>query len=221
MVGLLVDDPEELADHGGVHVGGRTKHGGGGTLDGGQGRPQLVAHHAQELGPQPVQLLQRRHVLEGDDHRLDLSLLRADGGGVEQHGDAPAVGDADDDLLGPHRLARAERLCQGKLPQRDFPPVSAPEGQHVEELLRRLAGVCEAVDEPSPLPVEGHRDAGPGVEHHDAHRRGVDQRLKVGPGPLLLPVPPRIGDGHSRMGREHRQGLLVILRELPSALLVR
>ena len=41
-----------------------------------------MAHHAEELGPQPFQLLYWRHVLQRDDARLHLARLRADGRGV-------------------------------------------------------------------------------------------------------------------------------------------
>ena len=92
VVGLLADDAEELEHLGGVQVGRRLRQRGGGAFDGGQRRPQLVAHHAQELGTQPLQLLHRRHVLHGHDHRLDLALLQEDGRGVDQGGDAPPVG---------------------------------------------------------------------------------------------------------------------------------
>ena len=146
VVGLAVDDPEELPDHRGVTIVGRTQHGCRRALDGGERHPQLVAHHRQELVPQPLQLLQVRHVLEGDDHRLQLAPIGADGRGVEQHGDAPAVGDADADLFGPHRLARAQRLRQGELLQRDLPPVGPPEGQRMKQLLRRLVGIQQTVD---------------------------------------------------------------------------
>ena len=50
------------------------------------GGGQLVAHHGQELGPQPLRLLQRRHVLYGHDHRLDFAVLRADGRAVNGGG---------------------------------------------------------------------------------------------------------------------------------------
>ena len=60
---LVADDPEELRHLGRVQVGGGFQKGIHRSLDGGQGRPQLVAHHAQELGTQPLKLLHRRHVL--------------------------------------------------------------------------------------------------------------------------------------------------------------
>ena len=62
-VGLRVDDPVELERLGGVQRGGGVQQGGDGAFDRGQRGAQLVAHHAQELGAQPLQLFQRRHVL--------------------------------------------------------------------------------------------------------------------------------------------------------------
>ena len=88
---------------------------------------------------------------------LQLAILGADGRGVEQRGDAPSIGHPDDDLLGPHRLARAQRLHQGELLQRDLPPVGPPEGQRPQQLLRLLVGVPQAVDDPPGLPVERRR----------------------------------------------------------------
>ena len=49
------------------------QHRGRRALDGGPRRPQLVAHHAQELGPLPLELLEWGQVLHRDDHRLDLA----------------------------------------------------------------------------------------------------------------------------------------------------
>ena len=175
---------------------------------------QLVAHHAQELGPQPLQFLQRRHVLHGHDHRLDLALLREDGSGVDQGGDAAPVGGLEHDLLGPHRLPRAQPLGQGELLQGDLPPVGPPEGQHLQQLLRRPAGRAQAADDPSRLPVDRRQAARPRVEDQDAHGRGVHQGLQVRPGPLFLPVPAGVGDDQRRLGGEHHQGLLVLGGEL-------
>ena len=173
-----------------------------------------MAHHAQELGAQPLQVLQRRQVLQGHDHGLDPAVLRADGRGVEQRGDAPAVGDPQDDLLGAHRLARAQQLGHGQFEERDLPSVGMPAGQHAQELLRRLVRLPQAVDDPRRLPVERHRRSRPGVEDGHAHRRGVYQGLQVGPGPLLVPVPAGVGDDQGRLGGEHHQGLLVFGGEL-------
>ena len=70
-------------------------------------------------------------------------------------------------------------------------------------------------------PASRLKDTGvsrPGVQDHDAHRRGVDQGLQVGPGPLLVPVAAGVGDDHRRLGGEHDQGLLIFLAELSPAL---
>ena len=53
-------------------------------------------------------------------------------------------GSLQDDLLGPHRLPRHQPLGQGELLQRDLPPVGPPEGQHLQKLLRRAAGLAQA-----------------------------------------------------------------------------
>ena len=216
-VGLVADDPVELAHLGGVQV--RLQQRVGGALDGGQRGPQLVAHHGQELRPQPLLLLQRRQVLEGHYIGGYPALLRGDGRGVEEDGDAPAVRRPKDDLLGAHRLPLAQRLGQAELLKRDLPPVGAAEGQQVQKLLRGLAFVPQAFDDARRLPVQGDRRPRLGVEDHDAHRRGVHQDLQVGPGPPLLPVPAGVGDDHRRLGGEHHQRLLVILAELRAGLL--
>ena len=173
-----------------------------------------MADHAQELGPQPLQLLQGRQVLDGNDHRLHLLLFRQDGRGVDQGGDAAPVRGPQDDLLGVHRLPGHQPLGQGELLQGDLPPVGPAEGQHLQQLLRRAARLAQAADDPPRLPVDGADFAGAGVEDQDAHRRGVHQGLQVGPGPLLLPMPAGVGDDQGRLGGEHHQGLLVLGGEL-------
>ena len=57
VVGLLVDDAEELQHLGRVEGGRGAQHGGRRALDGNEGGAQLVTHRAQELGPQPLELL--------------------------------------------------------------------------------------------------------------------------------------------------------------------
>ena len=172
-----------------------------------------MAHHTEQLGPEPFHLLQGRHVLYGHDHGLQLAYpFRIDGSGVDQCRDGPAVGHLDDDLFGPDRLTgqdlRHRELFQGYLP-----PVCAPECQDFEELLRRSAWGLQDAHDPPGLPVEGDRRARPGVEYDDAHGGGVDQGLQIGPGLLLAPVTAGVGDDQRRLRREHDKGLLVLGRE--------
>ena len=87
-------------------------------------------------------------------------------------------------------------------------------GKPLEGMARREEPGHDALR----LPVEGHRRAGGGVEHHDADGRGLDQRLQVGPGAPLVAVRARVGDGRRRLLREQRQHRLVPVRE-PALLL--
>ena len=219
VVGLLVDDPEELKHLGRLRRRRALQHGRGRALDRGQRGPQLVAHHAQELGPQPLQFLQRRQVLHGDDQGLHLTVLGMDRRGVDQRGDTPAIGNLEDDLFGAHRRGAVQRLRQGQFFQGDLPPVGTPPGQDLEQLLRRAARHSQPSDDPLRFPVERDQMAGPGIEDHHAHRRGVHQGFQAGPGPLLGPVRSGVGDRRRRLGREHRQDLFVLARELQLGLL--
>ena len=72
VAGLLGDDAEELAHLGRVELGLLLKRRVGRALDGEQRGAQLVAHQAQELGPRPLDLVERRQVLHGHHHRADL-----------------------------------------------------------------------------------------------------------------------------------------------------
>ena len=137
-VDLRVDDPEELPHLGGVKRGWRGQQGRDGAFDRGQRGAQLVAHHREKLGPQPLQLLQRRYVLHCSDDGGHLTVVGADGRGGDQYGHRPAIGNGQRYLLGPQRLPRPQRLGEGKLPQGDLPPVGPLDGQHFQELLRRI-----------------------------------------------------------------------------------
>ena len=68
--------------------------------------------------------------------------------------------------------------------------------------------------------LERHRTAAVGIEHHHPDRRGVDQGLQVGPGPLLGPVRAGVGDRRRRLRGEQHQDLLVLARELLPARLL-
>ena len=131
-----------------------------------------------------------------------LAVLGPDGRGVDQRRDTAAVGDLDDDLLGAHRLGSAQRPCQRDFVEGDLPPVGPPEGQHLQQLLRGVVRQAQAPDNPLRLPIERHRMAGPGIEDHETDRRGVDQGLQAGPGPLLGPVRAGVDDRRRRLRRE-------------------
>ena len=183
-------------------------------LNRGQRRLQLVAHHAQELGPQPLQILERGQVLEGHDEGLQFALFGADGRSVQQRGDRAAIGNPDHDLLGANRLPRAERLGHRQFLQGDLAAVGAAEGQDAQESLRGLVRLVQAADDSCGLAVERHQRPGPCVEHHDPDGSGLDQRFEVGPGPSFVAVAAGVGDDQRRLGGEHDQGVLVIGREL-------
>ena len=61
------------------------------AADGGEQGAQLVAHHAEELRPQLLELLEWRKDLQSDDHGLDLAPARADGRRVDQWQDHHAA----------------------------------------------------------------------------------------------------------------------------------
>ena len=220
MVGLRVDDPEELPHLGGVQDPRGAQHGGRRALDGGERRAQLVAHHAEELGPQPLQLLERRQVLQGDDHRHGGAVRRPDRGGVDQQRDAPAVGDGEHDLLGLHCFGATDHLLHRELRQRDLAPVGEPACERVQQLLRRRAGRAQPAGQPPGFPVERHGMAGRGVEDGHPDRGGLHQSFEIGSRPLLVAVRPGVGDGIGRLRGEQDQEVLVVGRERLPALLL-
>ena len=124
-------------------------------------------------------------------------------------------GGPEDDLLGLHRLPGDQGLGQGQLPQGYLTPVGPPVGEHLQQLLRRPAGLAQAVDDPPRLAVDRRHAPRLRVQDQDAHRRGVHQGLQVGPGPLLVAVAAGVGDDQGRLGGEHHQGLLILGGELP------
>ena len=218
-VGLLVDDPEELPNLGRTVEPRGAEHRGGRALDGGERGAQLVAHHAQELRPHALQLLERRQVLHGDHHRGDRAVLGVDRRRVDQRGDAPAVGDREHHLLGPHRLGVAQLVREREPVERDLAPVGAPAGDDLEQVLGGAAGHAQALHDPRRLAVERHRLAGPGIEHQHADRRGLDQGLQVGARLPLGPVGVRVGDRRRGLRGEQQKDLLVLARERRRAFL--
>ena len=214
MGGLLGDDAEELADLGRVELGRLLQPRVGRALDGEQRRAQLVAHQTQELSPHPLDLVERRQVLQGHHHRADLAAFCPDRRGVDERPDAAPVRDREDHLLGAHRLAGAERLLQGNFGQRHFPAVGAADRDHLQEVLGRTAGRPQAVDDAPGLAVERDRPDGAGVHDHDADRRGLDQGFEIRPRAPLAAVRPRVGDRGGGLGREQRQHFFVVVGEL-------
>ena len=111
-------------------------------LDGGQRGPQLVAHHGQELGPRPLQLLQRRQVLQGDDHRFDRPGRGKERRGVDQHLHVPAVRHREHHLLGANRLgAVVELLHQRQLGERWVQHAAEALTAKIPDVDRRLVEV--------------------------------------------------------------------------------
>ena len=167
-----------------------------------------------------LQLLQRRQVLQGDHHRFHRPVRRTDRRGVDQHGDAAAVGDRERHFFGAHCLGAAQLLRHRELRQGDLAPVGPPASDQLQQLFERAPRHAQALDDPPRLPVERYRLASPAAEDHDAHRRGLDQGLQVGARLLLVAVCAGVGDGGRGLGGEQHQDLLVGVGELLSALLL-
>ena len=98
-------------------------------------------------------------------------------------------------------------------------PSGEPRGQHLAQVLQGAVRTEQAGEDAPGLPVDRQRIAGLRIEHHDADRRGLDQRLEVGPRAPLVAVRPRVGDGDRGLSREQHQQLLVLVGELLAALL--
>ena len=178
------------------------------------GRLQLVTHHPHELGAQPLQLLERRHILQRHDKRFDRARLRVDGRGVEQRLEAAAAGSLQFDLFEAYGFAGAEHLRQGELAEGDLASVGAAADYHLKEILQRAVGCLQDAGDSFRLSVQRHRDTGLGVEYDDGDRRGVDQGFKVLPGPLLVAVAAGVGDDERGLGGKHDQGLFIFGREV-------
>ena len=215
-VGLVVDDAEELHELGRAERTPGAEHGGGGPLDGGERRAQLVAHHAEEVGAHAVELLERGEVLQRDHDGLDPAVA-ADGGRAEQGGHAGPVGHREHDLLGPHPLGAAEHRRERERAQRKLAAVGAPAGDHVEEVLGGAAGLAQALDDAPSLAVERDQARRRRVEHHHADRGGVDQRLEVGARAALVAEGAGVGDGDRGLRGEQHEQFLVVRREAGGA----
>ena len=219
VVGLAVDDAEELQHLGPRQRGRGTQHRGGRALDGGQGRAQFVAHHAQELHPLPFQFLKRRQVLQGDDHRDDLLVVGTDRRHVDEGPDAGPARHRKHDFLGAHRGGVAECADQGDFRERDLAAVREAAGQHLEQIARSAARGVQSLDDAPRLPVDRHRARGPRVEHDDADRRSLDQGLEVRPGALFVAPRACVCDRGGSLGGEEHERLFILPGEFRGALL--
>ena len=215
VVGLGLDDAGELDRLGRVEGIHGFPQGGCRALDGRQGRPQLVAHHAQELSPQPGQVFQRRHVLDGHDRRLHapIFLIRVDRGGVHQRSHRRAIGHLEDDFLGTPRFGAADGLRDGKLRQGDLSTIGPAKGENLEELLRGAAGL-KVLNDSQDFSIERYGESCLAIEDRDADGGGVDQGLEASAGPLFVPVPACVGNHQQGLGSEHRQDFFIFSAEL-------
>ena len=183
------------------------------ALDGGQRLAQFVAHQAQELGPQPFDLVKRRQVLNRHHHRAHGVAFGRDRRGIYQRPDAAPVRHRECHLLGPQRLAAAELLREREFAQGHLMPVGAAEGQHLQKLLGRTARHAQALHDSPHLAVERHGTAALRIENHDSHRRGFDQGLEVSACAPLAPEGARVGDRRRGLRGEKLQHLLVPVGE--------
>ena len=175
------------------------------------GAPELVAHQLQELRPRTLQRVERRQVLQGHHHPLHRAAFAADGSHVDQraHTVRPRRRDLD--------LFRANRLRVHEIAQHDLAPVAAPADHRLAQPLQRGLLRSQPGQDAPRLPVERKRRGGRGVQHRHPDRAGLDQRLQIGPGPLLVAVGARVGERRRRLLSEQHQRCLVGVGE--SALL--
>ena len=135
VIGLLVNDAEELDHLRRVEVLGGAQHRGRRALDRGQWSAQLMAHHPKKLRSHSLDLPKRLKILHCDDHRHDLVLFATNRRGVDQHSHASAIRHRENNLFSPHRLCGAKLTRQGVLLQGDLPPVLEPAGDDLQLLL--------------------------------------------------------------------------------------
>ena len=197
VVGLLVDDPEELVHLCGVKRAPRLAQRGRGPLDGRERGSQLVADHPQELGAKALHLREGAHVACSYHHRVNPAVGARDRGRVDHRGHLVAVGERDGHLLAAHGLARSQHRFQRHPPLGDLLAVGAPVGAPGEQVLQRLDRQAQLAHDTARLGVGRPQLPAAGVEHHHRHRSGAQQGLEVGAGLLLAAVPPRVGD-HQR-----------------------
>ena len=109
LVGLFLDDAEELTSLCGIQRRRGASRRSSRALNRSQRSPQFVAHHSEELGAQPLEFLQRRYVLHGGHDRRDLAVVGADRRGVYEGGHLLAARATHNQLLCLHRLSGTGR----------------------------------------------------------------------------------------------------------------
>ena len=82
-----------------------------------------------------------------------------------------------------------------------------------------MAGRAQAFRDAPCLAVERDQPAAAGIEHHDPDRRRLDQRLEIGPGPLLGAVGARVRDCRGGLRGEQHQDFFVLVGERRGVLL--
>ena len=220
MPGLLVDDAVELVHLGRFELCRFLQQCRGGALDGGERRAKLVAHHAKELRAQPLQFLELRQILYGHHHRPHCAVFVTDRSHVDERRDAAPVRDGDLDFLGAHHFAGPQMLGDGKLPEADLLAAGAADCDHAGQLLDRPPRGAQRLANAPRLTVNRHKTACSHIEHHDADRRSLDQRLEVGPRAPLVAVDAGVDDCRRRLAGEQHQHLLVLVGELGRCLLL-
>ena len=187
------------------------EQGRGGLLDGGQRHLQLVARYGHELGAQAFFVIEGRDVLQGHDTGGRLALFCGQRRGVEERGEAAAVGDVHDDFFEGDAFAGVEGLRDGV--QAAFAPVGAPAAHLFEQLPEGAAGQLQAVQHSACGAVEGEGRAGLGVEEGDSDRRGVEQGLQRFFGAALGAAAAGVVDDCGGLGGDGEQGLFVLCAE--------
>ena len=173
-----------------------------------------MAHQGQELRAHAVDLVERREVLQGRHHRAGAAIGGRDRRDVHQRAHAPAVRHRQHNLLRAHGFVVREPFSHRELGQRQFAAVRAPAGDHIRQLLGRVSGRAQALDDAPRLAVEREYLAAGGVEAHDPHGRGLDQSLEIGPGAALGAVSAGVGHRGGSLGCEYRQHRLVCVVEI-------
>ena len=153
-----------------------------------------MAHEPQELRAHPLDLVERREVLQGDHHRPRAGTFGIGRRGVDQRSHAPPVRNRKLDLLRAHGLGVRELQSQRQLRQRHLAPVRAAADDDLEQLLQRPPRRAQALYDPLRLPVGRHHPAALPVEDHHSHWRGLDQGFEIGPRALLAAMRARVRD---------------------------